>query len=123
MFAGALVREKKNPGRCSFEDRLGMFALEFEVTDLGTPCDPVRMKRRLSRFKWQWHQFVLLVEHVDQSAIGWRGRKEFLGREAWKEAEQDAGKARKNQQCRFVASLEKCLSQHDWILHDRVSPR
>src|SRR5439155_7884857 len=79
MHARPLISEKKDPGRGRFEDGHRMLALHFDITNLRTLRFGLWPQRRLPPLEGQRHQFVLIVQGVDQTTIRWRRRQEFLG--------------------------------------------
>src|SRR5258706_8119717 len=56
-----------------------MLGFQFDVADRRTFRSSLWPERRPARLERQRHQFVLIVDGVDQTAIGGRRRQEFLG--------------------------------------------
>ncbi len=79
MHARPLIRKKKYPRHRRFEDGDGMLAFQFDIADLGIFRSRLWPQRRLPLLKGQRHKLVLLVEGVNQTAIGRSRRQEFLG--------------------------------------------
>ncbi len=78
MRAGPLVSKEKPARSCGRNNGRGVLTLQLDVTNLCAAGDLFRMQRRLSLFKRQRHQFVLVVENINQGAVRWRRRKKFL---------------------------------------------
>src|SRR6266404_7000030 len=79
MHSRPLIREKKYPRHRRFEDGGGVLAFQFDIADFGIFRRRPWPQRRPSRFKGQRHQLVLLIEGINQTAIGRSRRQEFLG--------------------------------------------
>src|SRR5439155_718818 len=92
MHAGPLIGEEKNPRRGRFEGGHRMFAFQLDITDLRTFRSRLWPERGLALLERQRHEFVLIVEGVDQTAIGWSRRQELLGPSVWRHQDDDGPK-------------------------------
>ena len=55
-----------------------MLAFQFDMADFRVFGSRLWMQRSLALLEWQWHQLILIIEGVDQTAIGRSGRQELL---------------------------------------------
>ncbi len=69
-----------------------MLAFQFDVADLCTLRHVVGMQRRLPLFKPKRSEFVLIVENVNEGAIGGRQWQEFLGSGRLRDEDEDERK-------------------------------